>query len=85
MEFELEMTELFVGMSDFKVFCLLFCVILLVNSALFWAWKLVQAVLPWKLQALRNEMEAKRVSDCKVVLVGEKGNNKVKERGDCLV
>jgi hypothetical protein len=46
-DFEYKMTLAFLSMDFAKTFLLLATVILLVNSALFWAWKLVQAVIPW--------------------------------------
>ncbi|GMH50191.1 hypothetical protein TrVE_jg701 [Triparma verrucosa] len=57
-DFELKMTEAFLSMDAAKTAIVLLTVILLVNSALFWAWKMIEAALPWrKVAQLRGEVQ----------------------------
>jgi len=46
-DFELEMTRTIASLPPGVLFMLFTLVLLVVNSALFWAWKLVKALLPW--------------------------------------
>ena len=53
--FELDMTKAFISMDHWQLFMVLTTVILLVNGALFWAWMMMKAVLPWRLEGARRE------------------------------
>lgn len=64
--FELDMTKAFIGMDHWQTFMVLTTVVLLVNGALFWAYMMVKAALPWRMGLLeerrrREEGEAWRL------------------------
>lgn len=63
--FELKMTEAFLSMDNAKTAIVLLTVLLLVNSALFWAWKMIEAALPWRAQVAQLRGEVKSLKEAK--------------------
>ena len=51
------MTKVFIGMDHWKMFMALTAVVLLVNAALFWAYMMMKAALPWKVRNALIEEE----------------------------